>query len=59
VREAHRRTDPRLEPVPGDPGHDVACLLAPAKRRAIWSQLEAGREPDQARAAVDLEEEPA
>ena len=27
---AHRREQPPLEPVPGEPGHAVACLLAPA-----------------------------
>ncbi|MEA2388291.1 MAG: peptide/nickel transport system ATP-binding protein [Thermoleophilaceae bacterium] len=59
VREAHTRTDPRLEPVPGDPGHDVACLLPAATRQAIWAELRAGRAPKQARDAVDLEEEPA
>jgi peptide/nickel transport system ATP-binding protein len=59
VRESHTRTDPRLAPVPGDPGHQVACLLPPQVRRDIWAQLEAGREPAEARAAVGLEEEPA
>jgi peptide/nickel transport system ATP-binding protein len=59
VRESHKRTDPRLEPVPGDPGHRVACLLPAETRRQIWAQLKAGREPDEARAAVQLEEEPA
>src|SRR5947208_10265771 len=32
VREAHRRTDPPLEPVPGEREHSVACLL-PAETR--------------------------
>jgi peptide/nickel transport system ATP-binding protein len=59
VRESHRRTDPPLAPLPGDPGHQVACLLTPEKRREIWAQLQAGKEPKQARAAVQLEEEPA
>jgi peptide/nickel transport system ATP-binding protein len=59
VRESHTRTDPRLEPVAGDPGHAVACLLPTTVRRAIWTELQAGREPAQARAAVDLEEKPA
>ena len=27
VREAHKRVDPTLEPVDGDAGHHVACLL--------------------------------
>jgi peptide/nickel transport system ATP-binding protein len=58
VRELHTRTDPRLAPLPGDPGHQVACLLAPPTRRAIWDQLRGGAEPAEARAAVPLEEEP-
>jgi peptide/nickel transport system ATP-binding protein len=52
VREAHTRTDPRLEPVPGDTAHGVACLLAPETRHALWSRLRAGRLPDEARADV-------
>ena len=28
VRDAHKRIDPKLEPVTGDPGHSVACLLS-------------------------------
>jgi peptide/nickel transport system ATP-binding protein len=59
VRESHKRTDPRLAPLPGDPRHQVACLLPPETRRAIWAELQAGREPAEARAAVGLEEEPA
>jgi peptide/nickel transport system ATP-binding protein len=39
VRELHKRKDPRLEPVPGDPGHQVACLLPPETRREIWAEL--------------------
>jgi peptide/nickel transport system ATP-binding protein len=35
VREAHKRTDPPLDPVPGDPGHRVACLLGPETRREL------------------------
>ncbi|MDQ4040617.1 MAG: ABC transporter ATP-binding protein, partial [Actinomycetota bacterium] len=27
AREAHKRVDPALEPVPDDPAHQVACLL--------------------------------
>jgi peptide/nickel transport system ATP-binding protein len=36
VRERHRTVDPRLEPVPGDPAHRVACLLEPEVRRELW-----------------------
>jgi peptide/nickel transport system ATP-binding protein len=42
VRERHKRVDPPLEPVPGDPGHSVACLLAPEVRRRNWARLQAG-----------------
>jgi peptide/nickel transport system ATP-binding protein len=59
VRPSHTRTDPRLAPVPGDPGHEVACLLGPETRRQIWAELRAGKEPGEARAAARLEEEPA
>ena len=33
VREAHKKTDPHLEPVPDDGGHRVACLLKHDTRR--------------------------
>ena len=52
VREAHRRVTPELEPVPDEPGHAVACLLAPETRRALWSELHAGARPQEARGAV-------
>ena len=55
VREAHRRVDPPSEPVPGDPGHEVACLLAPQTRRRIWAELRKGRDPLEARAAAGVE----
>jgi peptide/nickel transport system ATP-binding protein len=42
VRDAHRRTDPRLEPVANDPGHAVACLLASEERRRLWAEQRAG-----------------
>jgi peptide/nickel transport system ATP-binding protein len=37
ARPRHHEVDPLLEPVPGAPGHAVACLLAPAERRRLWS----------------------
>jgi peptide/nickel transport system ATP-binding protein len=40
----HARIDPELRPLPGDPGHGVACLLEPEVRRRLWSEL---REPVQ------------
>jgi peptide/nickel transport system ATP-binding protein len=53
VREPHKRIDPRLEPVPDDPGHEVACLLAPEIRRRIWRELQAGETPADLRRLVD------
>jgi peptide/nickel transport system ATP-binding protein len=52
VREAHRRIDPELTPVPDEPGHLVACLLDPGVRRRIWSELQAGRKPEEVRRVV-------
>jgi peptide/nickel transport system ATP-binding protein len=54
VRDAHKRIDPMLEPVPGSDSHEVACLLAPATRTELWRRLEAGEDPQHARAAVPL-----
>ncbi len=48
VQEAHRRVDPRLEPVDGSgtrDGHVSACLLSASVRTQIWEGLQAGREP--------------
>jgi peptide/nickel transport system ATP-binding protein len=56
VREAHRRIDPKSEALPGDPGHEVACLLAPQTRRRIWAELQKGSDPLEARAAAGAEE---
>jgi peptide/nickel transport system ATP-binding protein len=52
VRDAHRKVDPPLEPVEGDPGHEVACLLASSTRRRLWAELEAGVKPADARRDV-------
>src|SRR4051812_38389889 len=57
VREAHKRVDPMLDDVPGDPNHLVACLLAPEVRRQLWSELRTGVAPDEARKDVMTEEE--
>jgi peptide/nickel transport system ATP-binding protein len=59
VRERHKVVEPPLEPVPGQPDHSVACLLPSDTRRRIWALLSEGREPDEARELVKLEEEPA
>jgi peptide/nickel transport system ATP-binding protein len=53
VRDRHRRVDPRLEPVPGDHGHEVACLLEASVRAKIWAGLQAGADPDSLRKLVD------
>jgi peptide/nickel transport system ATP-binding protein len=46
ARAAHRRVDPRLTTIPGDAGHEVACLLEPELRTRIWLELQAGRDPE-------------
>ena len=38
-KERHARVDPALEQVRDDPGHEVACLLAPAERRRLWAEV--------------------
>jgi peptide/nickel transport system ATP-binding protein len=58
VREAHKRVDPKLEPVAGRTDHDVACLLAPETRAGLWEHLSAGEGPDRARAAVPMGDAP-
>jgi len=35
----HARVDPRLEDVPGEPAHRVACLLEHQVRRRLWRQM--------------------
>jgi peptide/nickel transport system ATP-binding protein len=54
VREAHKRVDPKLEPVDGSPNHEVACLLTAQTRRELWARLAAGDPPAAARAAVPM-----
>ncbi len=53
VREDHKRIDPRLEVVPGQPDHQVACLLDPTTRSQIWKGLQAGEEPASLRHLAD------
>jgi peptide/nickel transport system ATP-binding protein len=48
----HARLDPQLEPVPGEPDHQVACLLDPSRRRELWAQLREGGTPEEALAEV-------
>jgi peptide/nickel transport system ATP-binding protein len=46
VQEDHKRIDPKLEPVPGHPNHEVACLLDASVRANIWRGLQKGLAPD-------------
>ena len=52
ARPRHREVEPRLEPLPGDPGHLAACLLEPGTRERLWAELRAGRDPEEARRAL-------
>jgi peptide/nickel transport system ATP-binding protein len=52
VREQHKKIDPPLEPLPGEPGHQVACLLAPELRVRIWQGLVAGESSSDLRREV-------
>jgi peptide/nickel transport system ATP-binding protein len=54
VRERHKQVDPTLEPVQGNPEHEVACLLSQQTRSDLWGRLRAGELPERARAAVPL-----
>ncbi len=55
VRPAHTRVEPTLEPVDGQPGHRVACLLGHETRKRAWSELRAGNRPEQVRQLVQEE----
>jgi peptide/nickel transport system ATP-binding protein len=55
----HARIDPRLEAVPGEPSHHVACLLEAEVRERLWEQLTAGATPEQALAEVGIPGAPA
>jgi peptide/nickel transport system ATP-binding protein len=52
VRDGHRRVDPQLAPVTGEPGHEVACLLPVELRSRIWRGLSQGETPAQLRRLV-------
>jgi peptide/nickel transport system ATP-binding protein len=52
VRDAHRRVDPVLDPVDGDPTHKVACLLDSGTRKRLWEELQSGVTPKEARQDV-------
>jgi peptide/nickel transport system ATP-binding protein len=38
----HALLDPRLQELPGEPAHRVACLLEPPVRRRLWRELSGG-----------------
>jgi peptide/nickel transport system ATP-binding protein len=59
VREAHKRIDPQLvATAEGNGGrHQVACLLPPQTRRALWAELQGGATPERAMQHVDVPEE--
>jgi peptide/nickel transport system ATP-binding protein len=60
VREAHKRIDPQLAPAEtagGDGHHQVACLLPPQTRRALWAELQGGATPDGALERVEVPDE--
>jgi peptide/nickel transport system ATP-binding protein len=52
----HARIDPRLEPLPDEPAHFVACLLDVEQRRRLWAELQAGAVPEEAIAAAGISE---
>src|SRR5262245_15800644 len=52
VQEDHKRIVPPLEPVQGDPTHQVACLYDSATRKRLWEELQAGVAPTEARQDV-------
>ena len=58
VRDEHKRIDPRLEPVTGDPGHAVACLLSSELRSRIWHGLTLGESSATLRHLVVEDEHP-
>jgi peptide/nickel transport system ATP-binding protein len=52
VREAHRKIDPALEPLPDESNHKVACLLDSSTRKRLWRELREGTAPVEAREEV-------
>jgi peptide/nickel transport system ATP-binding protein len=58
VREAHRKTEPTLQVIEGQPDHHVACLLDHGTRQKLWRDLQQGAKPLEAREAVIAEPVP-
>jgi peptide/nickel transport system ATP-binding protein len=46
ARDAHKRVDPRLQPVNGSGSHAAACLLEGPVRGRIWEGIRTGRDQD-------------
>jgi peptide/nickel transport system ATP-binding protein len=59
VRDAHKRVDPRLEPVNGAGGHVVACLLEQSVRARIWDGIQTGRDRESLQRMAASSSEPA
>jgi peptide/nickel transport system ATP-binding protein len=59
VRDAHRRVDPKLTPVDGNPDHVVACLLESSVRSRIWDGIQSGRDAESLRRIAAASPEPA
>src|SRR5688572_15699634 len=58
-RPKHREIDPKLEPLPENSRHKVACLLATETRKKLWRELREGTAPVEARADVMQDKPPA
>jgi peptide/nickel transport system ATP-binding protein len=59
VLDSHKRVDPKLQEVPGEYGHLVACQLSAEVRKQVWQGLQAGQTPVELRALVDKKPAPA
>ena len=53
------KVDPKLEPLPDNSTHQVACLLDTQTRRRLWRELREGTAPVEARADVMKDKPPA
>jgi peptide/nickel transport system ATP-binding protein len=53
----HSRIDPKLEPLPGETEHHVACLLEPEVRKRLWAELSEGSTPEEAKEQAGFAEE--
>jgi peptide/nickel transport system ATP-binding protein len=58
VQPEHLKVDPKLEGLPGNDRHRVACLLEPETRRKLWKELREGTAPIEARADVMKDQPP-